>query len=202
MKQACENREAARAALSNRWATASIYCFLFGVIIFFLILFSLCLPLAGLVLVLPVHMAFEISFLKCLRKDERAFEFGDLFNYYGKYFGAAALKFVYLLLWSLLFVVPAIVKSYSYSMTSYIVHDNPGIGADAAIEASKKMMSGHKLELFWLYLTFIGWWFLAWFTCGIGFYVLTSYIETAKADFYQSLLNEGNITSEIEQKQI
>jgi uncharacterized membrane protein len=64
------------------------------------------------------------------------------------------------------------------------------------------MMSGHKLELFWLYLTFIGWWFLAWFTCGIGFCVLPVYIETAKADFYQSLLNEQNITSEIEQKQI
>ncbi|MBQ3875597.1 MAG: DUF975 family protein, partial [Bacteroidaceae bacterium] len=87
------------------------------------------------------------------------------------------------------------IKSYSYAMTPYIVKDNPGISADAAIEASRAMMKGHKFDLFYLHLTFLGWGILCLFTCGLGFLWLSPYILTAQADFYQSLLEESAVSS-------
>jgi uncharacterized membrane protein len=79
-------------------------------------------------------------------------------------------------------------------MTSYIVKDNPGIGANDAIEMSMKLMNGHKFELFYLHLTFIGWGILCLLTCGIGFLWLQPYIYTAQAEFYHDLLEENNIS--------
>lgn len=90
----------------------------------------------------------------------------------------------------LLFVVPGIILTYSYAMAPYILAEDPACTASEALRKSRMMMQGHKLELFWLELTFIGWEFLAAFTLGIGALVLNPYKATAKASFYRNLTRE------------
>ena len=100
---------------------------------------------------------------------------------------AYILQSVFLALWTLLFISPGIVKTFSYSMTFYILRDNPGISGTEAIDRSRKMMNGHKWELFCLYFSFIGWILLSMLSFGIGVLFLMPYMETARAEFYQNL---------------
>ena len=72
-------------------------------------------------------------------------------------------------------------------MTPYILDENPELGASEAIHRSRMMMKTHKFDLFWLYLSFIGWWLLCILTCGIGFLWLEPYFQTAKAAFYEEV---------------
>jgi uncharacterized membrane protein len=64
----------------------------------------------------------------------------------------------------LLFIIPGIIKSFSYALTPYILKDNPDLKFNSAITKSREMMNGHKLELFTLYLSFIGWYLLIFLT--------------------------------------
>lgn len=80
--------------------------------------------------------------------------------------------------------IPAYIAYFRYSMSYYILADNPGIGPLEAIRRSKEMMKGNKWKLFCLYLSFIGWAVLSIFTLFIGFLWLTPYIEVSKIAFY------------------
>ena len=143
---------------------------------------------------MPIVFALEIMFLNFLRGEDNALEVGNLFHKFSSYIGVSLLRYLYTVLWSFLLIVPGIIKSYSYAMTPYIVKDNPGISADAAIEASRAMMKGHKFDLFYLHLTFLGWGILCLFTCGLGFLWLSPYILPAQADSYQNLLEEQGMS--------
>ena len=116
------------------------------------------------------------------------------FKQYARTVGAVLLVFVYTLLWTLLLVIPGIIKAYSYSMTFYILRENPEMTAGDAITASQKMMDGHKMDLFLLSLSFIGWAILASITIGIGYLWLIPYIYTAYAAFYETLKKETSVT--------
>ncbi len=94
---------------------------------------------------------------------------------------------VFTALWSLLFVIPGIMASYSYAMAPFIMAENPDISANDAIKASKEMMQGNRLELFSLDLTFIGWNLLALVTLGISTLFVTPYHNQAHAVFYEDL---------------
>ena len=115
------------------------------------------------------------------------------FKQYARTVGAVLLVFVYTLLWTLLLVIPGIIKAYSYSMTFYILRENPEMTAGDAITASQKMMDGHKMDLL-LSLSFIGWAILASITFGIGYLWLIPYIYTAYAAFYETLKKETSVT--------
>lgn len=93
-------------------------------------------------------------------------------------------------LWSLLFYIPGIVKSFSYSMSTFILAENPGMPALEAITRSRKMMDGHKWDLFVLMLSFIGWAILASFTFGILYIWLLPYMEASVANFYNAIKGE------------
>lgn len=97
------------------------------------------------------------------------------------------LKTLKIFLWSLLFVIPGIVASYSYAMTDYILAEHPELTATQAVARSKEMMYGNRGRLFCLQLSFIGWHFLCLFTFGIGNLWLTPYIQAATAAFYREL---------------
>ena len=90
-------------------------------------------------------------------------------------------------LWSLLFIIPGIVKSYSYAMTYFIKKDNPGMTGQQAITESRNMMKGYKWKLFMLDLSFIGWYIVGALCLGIGTLWVTPYHQTAKAHFYEEL---------------
>ena len=94
---------------------------------------------------------------------------------------------VFVFLWSLLFVIPGIIKTFSYAMTPYILEEHPELTANEAIDHSRAMMKGHKFDLFWLYLSFIGWGILCIFTLGIGLLWLVPYMQTAQSSFYEDV---------------
>jgi uncharacterized membrane protein len=91
---------------------------------------------------------------------------------------------IFVMLWSLLLVIPGIIKSISYSMSFYILAEDPSIGAMNAINESKRIMEGHKMEYFILQLSFIPWVLLVGATFGLaGFYVFP-YIQQTITNFY------------------
>ncbi|MGI5894584.1 MAG: DUF975 family protein [Candidatus Merdivicinus sp.] len=98
---------------------------------------------------------------------------------------------IFILLWSLLLIIPGIIASYSYAMTPYILAEHPEYGALEAIRRSKEMMRGNKMRLFILNLSFIGWVILGALTCGLGMLAVTPYMQAATADFYREI-SAGN----------
>ena len=99
---------------------------------------------------------------------------------------------VYIFLWSLLCFIPGIIKSYSYSMVPYIKSENPNLSAKRCIEISSTMTNGHKSDLFYLDLSFIGWLLLGGLTCGIlNIVYVNPYMYTAKAYAYEALKAEA-----------
>lgn len=91
------------------------------------------------------------------------------------------------MLWSLLLLIPGLIKSYAYRLTPYILNDKPEIGFKEASSLSDEMMKGHKFDLFWLDLSFIGWMLLGILTLGIGYLWLQPYMLTASAAFYEDV---------------
>lgn len=104
-------------------------------------------------------------------------------NYWHHVWGMFLNRF-FVFLWSLLLFVPGIIKTLSYAMTNYILVDKPELSANEAINLSKDMMYGHKFDLFYLYLSFAGWFILCLFTLGIGFLWLYPYAQAAQVSFY------------------
>ena len=100
------------------------------------------------------------------------------------------LMYLFVFLWALLLVIPGIIKAFAYSMTPFILKDYPELSANQAIDLSIKMMKGRKFDLFWLYLSFIGWFFVCIFTFGIGYVWLAPYLQTSMAAFYQDVKND------------
>lgn len=85
------------------------------------------------------------------------------------------------------------VKSYLYALSFFIAYDHPEMSAKQAVEESEKLMNGHRWNLFWLYLTFIGWAILCAFTLGIGFLWLIPYIMISFVIFYESLVGKTQV---------
>ena len=147
-----------------------------------------CLVLGG-----PFQIGLNSYELGALRKEEQ--NTGTLFKGFSKLFGKSVglffLEVLYLFLWMMLFWIPGIIKSYSYSMAFFILKDNPDIGPDEAITRSRKLMKGHKWELFVLELSFIGWILLSIITCGIvAIFFVGPWMSLARAKFYESIKDE------------
>lgn len=106
---------------------------------------------------------------------------------YGSYLVTGVLVNVFTFLWSLLFVVPGIIKAIAYSQAKYVIHDNPRLKGKEAIEISKRMTNGFKGDLFSMYLSFIGWYILVGLTGGILSIYVTPYVETTAAMYYENL---------------
>ena len=141
----------------------------------------------------------EIGYADFLLKqhDGRETEFKDLFSkfdWFGTGFAQHFLRGLYTTLWSLLFIIPGIVKVYSYAMTPFILAENPNLTASRAIELSEQLMDGHKADLFILELSFIGWSILAGLTLNLGNIALNPYRNAAHAAFYRQLQAENRYT--------
>ena len=119
----------------------------------------------------------------------------DGFKYIMKAFGLHFLTGLFIFLWSLLFIIPGIVAALRYSMAFHILADNPDIGVMEAIEKSKMMTQGYKLDIFIMYLSFMGWAILSAFTLGIGVLWLAPYISTSFANVYLALKGEETLSA-------
>ncbi|MCL2230688.1 MAG: DUF975 family protein [Treponema sp.] len=145
--------------------------------------------------VLLISGAFMLGFagfyLKRVRDEEIFIK--NIFDGFKRFFPSLLLMLLYtlfIILWSLLLIVPGIIKSFSYSMAFYIMNDNPGIKPIEALKKSQLMMNGHKGKLFLLYLGFFWWFVLGTITLGIGFLWIYPYIQLSVANFYQNLKKE------------
>lgn len=142
----------------------------------------------GLVLSGPLMVGYSIYLLNNLKDPKSADKLETLFDGFKKSLGtsiiAYILKFVFIILWTLLFIIPGIIKSLAFSMTEYVIADNPEISPTEALDKSQALMKGNKWRLFCLYFSFIGWFILSAFTFGIGFFFLLPYINTTIANFY------------------
>lgn len=130
-----------------------------------------------------------VSYFLLLKRDKSA-KMEDLFTGFREFESALILyivRTVFIILWSLLFIVPGIVAALRYSMAFYILYDNPDLTGMEALNQSKEMMEGRKGKLFGLYLSFIGWAILCLFTLGIGYLWLIPYIKASEANFYEDL---------------
>lgn len=201
-------RDRSLGSLKGKWGTA-ILSIILSVLIFYavyVIAFLICLGISlsvgdysvmvgayflciiFAILILPLSYGWYYIILKIARNGEPKVEYlFEGFHDYKRITLTFLLMQVYVYLWSLLFIVPGIVKSYSYAMTGYLLIDNPSLSYDAAIHQSSLMMKGKKWKLFLLDLSFIGWIFLSVITLEIGFIFLAPYWQTARAHFYEDL---------------
>jgi uncharacterized membrane protein len=187
-----EIRQEARGLLQGRWTELIPIWF-----IFFLITAgasSLLSGLGGLITLViggPLTMGITFIFLKVYNRE--AFELGQLFDGFKDFsrtFTAYLLIAIYVFLWMLLLIVPGIIAALGYSMTFFIMAEDPNIAASDAMRRSKEMMFGHKTELFMLGLSFLGWAILASIPFGIGWLWLESYIYASFTIFYKRIKGE------------
>lgn len=125
--------------------------------------------------------------------DGKDVEFGQIFSkasMFGKAFWLRLRMDIFTFLWTLLLIIPGIIKSYAYSMSGFILAENSEMTAKEAMKVSEKMMAGNKWRLFCLQFSFIGWQLLCILSLGIGFLWLTPYMNAATAAFYDEISRE------------
>ena len=184
----------AKDAMKNNWGVAIVVFLVYGLITSALSATGIGALATGLLTV-----GISAFFLTVIRNGKAEFEsfFNGLTDNIGTKFISMLLVQIYIMLWTLLFYIPGIVKSYSYAMTPYILLDKPELSATEAITESRNMMNGHKMELFLLDLSFIGWILLSFLTCGILFFYVAPYMQAARAEFYRTLKGEDEPSIEI-----
>lgn len=142
---------------------------------------------------IPLAWSLSVLFLDLIRGEQVSVS--SMFRGYKKPWWSKSLLIpllvgIYTFLWTMLFIIPGFIKSYSYAMTYFVYRDNQEMGCDAAIEESMRLMDGHKMDLFILDLSFIGWLLLSILSLGIGLLWLVPYMQSAHAHFYEDLVRE------------
>ena len=148
----------------------------------------------GLIALVPFLLGgvLQLGYARFLLKqhDGKALDFNDLFSQFDRFgtgFAQDFLRTLYTFLWSLLLIVPGIIAALSYAMTPFILEEHPELTASEAIARSKDLMDGHKMDLFILNLTFLGWDILCALTANIGHLFLNPYKNAAYAVFYREI---------------
>ena len=150
------------------------------------------IPGGGLIGTVIITPAFALSLIRVylMLLDDKRPAINDAFSGFDDFWSAFKVTFLvglFTFLWSLLFVVPGIIKSISYSMSTYILAENKGKPALECIKESQAMTDGHKWELFVLGLSFIGWELLGAITFGIACIWVVPYMSATYANAYVSL---------------
>lgn len=109
------------------------------------------------------------------------------FRNFSKALATYLLMLLYIILWTLLFIIPGIIAAMSYSMVFYILHDDKSLKPQEILDRSKKMMNGYKAKLFYLCLRFFLLALLCILTLGIGFLWLIPYANITMAKFYDDI---------------
>ena len=151
--------------------------------------------LRSVLLAVPAAFAFVMMQLAFVRNGEKPTVEGlfRTFNsqWYLKTICLQLLMGIYTFLWTLLLVVPGIIKSISYAMAPYILADNPEIGCEEAICRSMKMMDGHKMDYFLMLLGYVGLTLLSVVLFCIPMLWLIPYYQVVFTNFYLELKNEA-----------
>ena len=144
--------------------------------------------LGSLLLAGPLGLGYAIWALKIVREDD--FKLDHLFDGFKNFGNALAtylLNVILILLWSLLLIVPGIIKALAYSQALYVLADEPEIGPMDALKKSEAMMNGNKVKYFLLGLIFMLLSFACVLTLGIGFLFLFPVMQITLANFYNEV---------------
>ncbi len=186
---------------SSNW----VYAVLAIVIYMVIVSVVSTIPGVGTLIVLIFSGALEFGlvyiFLKQARDGEKM-EVGNLFKGFTDDIGGnivlGLLVTLFTVLWSLLFIVPGIIKAYAYSMAFYVKSDHPEYGWKECIDESQRIMNGHKMDLFVLHLSFIGWGIVGALCLGVGTLWVQAYMSATTAHFYESIKDGGVVVIEAE----
>ena len=150
----------------------------------------------SLILTGPLMFGLYLTYIHAVRtKEEITFNFAfEGFKNFGQTLLLGLMQAIFISLWSLLFVIPGLIKAYSYSMAYFIMADHPEYTWKEAITESRVMMKGNKWKLFCLDLSFIGWAIVGFLCLGVGILWVYPYQYTARAEFYNELV--GNVAAE------
>lgn len=162
------------------------------VIIFGIAVAAGLVPFLGTIASFVLGAAFTLGgtfvFLKIAKGEDVSV--GNIFYGFEDLWTAIKAQFfmnLFIWLWSLLLIIPGIIKAYAYSMTFFILAENKGMPVLEAITLSRKMMDGHKMDLFLLFLSFIGWFILTAITFGIAGIWVYPYFHATFSNFYLSV---------------
>lgn len=207
MKTNQDYKNAALAALKGNWGPAVLATF--AMVAISVVASLLCemdsavLALAGCAVTFLVSMPLSVGIYAAIRKlytggDTRLTGnmFGVAFGNWTHNLGGMLLMALYTFAWMLLLIIPGLIKAFAYAMTPFILNDKPELSANEAIDLSRKMMEGHKMDLFILELSFIGWYILGFLTFCVGYLWLIPYQYTSIAAFYE------DVKAEYEAKQL
>lgn len=184
-------RHAAWDHLHGNWGTMAVTTLVYSLIIGACGAMTIFVVggLAGILLGGAFMLGYSILALTVARAAKPNFvQLFDGFRNYSSSLTLYLLIAIFTFLWALLFLIPGIVKGYSYSMSYFILADDPNIPANEARKRSIAMMRGNKWRLFCLDFSFIGWMLLCVLTLGILTFWIMPYVQTARAEFYQDLL--------------
>ena len=166
---------------------------------------SITAGLGALLLMPPLMVGyawFSMSIFRGYRGDISAM-LGTGFNNYARNLGGILWMELFIILWSMLLVIPGIIKAIAYSMTPYILADTRNVSATDALKLSMRMTNGHKGKVFVLGLSFIGWLLLSAFTGGILYiFYVGPYINTSFAGMYEELKNNALRTGVIRPEEL
>ena len=194
-----EIKETARRRLSeNKWPMVG------AAAIESLIIYALASTTAMSLFAVVVEVMAAHFFMRCWRGEKPPFSalFEGAFTGFWRKFGGMMWMALKTFLWTLLFIVPGIIKSFAYSMTPYLLALYPNIPAMDACGISEKITDGYKMDIFIMMLSFIGWALLSALTFGlVGIFFSQPYYETSMAGLYdeilQNALQEKRITPEM-----
>lgn len=163
---------------------------IFGItfIIIFLILMSVVI-LLDVFICNPIEVGCKRFYVRNLNESAQVGNVGFAFdNNYKNITKTMFFRDLYTILWTFLFIIPGIVKSYEYQMIPYLLAENPQMSREQAFAESKRMMSGQKWRAFVLDLSFIGWNILSAITLGIlGIFYVQPYMDATHAALYEAL---------------
>lgn len=181
----------AKVSLSGNWMMAIL-----ANIIYFLVIGAFNgIPkfgwIASMLITGPMLFGMAVFFLSMSRKKEvNLAQLFDGFKIFKETMVTHLMSGLFIFLWSLLLIIPGIIKSIAYSQIFFILADNPKLGPSDVLKKSEDMMRGNKWKFFCLLLRFTGWFILSLLTLGIGFIWLIPYVQMSRVKFYEDLIGD------------
>ena len=195
MQIASEYRRRAREALEgNIFGNTWLFMVLAVLVTSAILSVSAAVFVGPLLLIGPISIGLCSYTLHLVRNTDQKNKIDPLLDGFRNSLGnnilGGLLATIFTALWSLLFVIPGIVKSIAYSQCYFIALEHPEYDANTCITESRKMMNGHKWEYFCLQFSFIGWMIVGSFCLGVGTLWVAAYMNAANAAFYEDLKNQ------------
>ncbi len=178
--------------LRNKWGGAIVVCLLYTLLVGVLSSTGIGILLLNSLFSIGLYQAFTFG------KNKENYDISDLFdpfsNEVGNRISLSIIKNIYIFLWSLLFIIPGIIKSCSYAMSEYISFRDPSMTYKGCIDKSRKIMDGHKMEFFILQLSFFGWELLSVLTFGIlEILFVAPYRYATYTVYFENLYNHSSL---------